>query len=219
MLRRGFSLEPGERVLVVEDVVTTGGRLARRSTSRERQARPWSGRQHHRPQRWSAEPGRPFSRASHGFFAHVSARVLSALRGGPTCGEAGLARLNGGRRVAPSPTPTQEPELVGCCESDAGRQHRRDTANFKLTLAHDGTRFVGWQPGRGGIHSRSARGGARPLRGLARDRAWRGAHGRRCHALGQVASVVVSFDHDVTRCSGRSTRSFPRCQGAVDCRG
>jgi orotate phosphoribosyltransferase len=41
-LRRGFSLEPGEKVLVVEDVVTTGGSTQGPSTSHVQRARPSS---------------------------------------------------------------------------------------------------------------------------------------------------------------------------------
>jgi tRNA pseudouridine38-40 synthase len=71
--------------------------------------------------------------------------------------------------------------------------------NLKLTLAYDGTRFVGWQ--------RQAEGES--IQGLLEEAIARfeGAHvtvhgaGRTdagVHALGQVASVIVNFDHDVT---------------------
>jgi tRNA pseudouridine38-40 synthase len=70
--------------------------------------------------------------------------------------------------------------------------------NLKLTLAYDGTRFVGWQ--------RQAEGDS--VQGLLEESLARfeGAHvtvhgaGRTdagVHALGQVASVQVTFDHDV----------------------
>jgi tRNA pseudouridine38-40 synthase len=69
---------------------------------------------------------------------------------------------------------------------------------LKLTLAYDGTRFVGWQ--------RQAEGDS--IQGLLEEvlARFEGANvtvygaGRTdagVHALGQVASVVVSFDHDV----------------------
>ena len=43
-LRRGFTLEPGEKVLVVEDVVTTVAQRARRWMWHERRGRSWLAR-------------------------------------------------------------------------------------------------------------------------------------------------------------------------------
>ncbi len=78
---------------------------------------------------------------------------------------------------------------------DTPVEHR----TLKLTLAYDGTRFVGWQ--------RQADGDS--IQALLEDALARfeGSHvtvhgaGRTdagVHAVGQVASVVVSFTHDVT---------------------
>jgi len=70
---------------------------------------------------------------------------------------------------------------------------------LKITLAYDGTRFVGWQRQaegdsiQGVLEEALARfeGGHLTVHGAGRTDAG-------VHALGQVASVVVSFDHDVT---------------------
>jgi tRNA pseudouridine38-40 synthase len=70
---------------------------------------------------------------------------------------------------------------------------------LKLTLAYDGTRFVGWQ--------RQAEGDS--VQGLLEEALARfegtstvvhgaGRTDAGVHALGQVASVTVSFEHDVT---------------------
>jgi tRNA pseudouridine38-40 synthase len=70
---------------------------------------------------------------------------------------------------------------------------------LKLTLAYDGTRFVGWQRQADGDSVQGAledalaqfEGGHVTVHGAGRTDAG-------VHALGQVASVTVSFTHDVT---------------------
>ena len=98
-LRRGFTLDAGERVLVVEDVVTTGCRRGRRSRWRARPAPRWSA-----PPRSSiaAAPRRifgvPFTALLRIELPTYPAGRLSALCAGPAGREAGLA----GREVTRS---------------------------------------------------------------------------------------------------------------------
>ena len=92
MLRRGFTLLPGEKVLVVEDVVTTG--LDARND--RRRASGWSAggrcRINHRSERRAAESRRSLSRARDHLAADVSARRLSDVRGRSARGEADHVR-------------------------------------------------------------------------------------------------------------------------------
>ena len=120
-LRRGFSLEPRERVLVVEDVVTTGGstretidvaRAAGATVVGAASIIDRSGGQQ------SLDV--PFHALATVSLPDLSAGVVPAVRGRAACGEARLARLKLSRS---SPkTKTQLPRLrqVGSCGVEVG---------------------------------------------------------------------------------------------------
>ena len=81
-LRRGFSLSPADRVLVVEDVLTTGRIHARDDRRRHRARRHRGGcGVDHGSQRRTPRPGRALCGAVPDGPAHLPAGVLPAVRG------------------------------------------------------------------------------------------------------------------------------------------
>ena len=95
-LRRGFTLAPDDRVLVVEDVVTTGG-----STRETMEVAREAGRHGRRrgvdrgPKRRQHRSRRPVSRAAADGGAHLRPGGVSVVRRGRAGGEAGKPRRRG----------------------------------------------------------------------------------------------------------------------------
>ena len=89
-LRRGFSLAAGERVLVVEDVVTTGSRRARRSPSPRPPRRRGRRRGDHQPRR-RRRSRRAVRSAGDGVVSDLAGRPASGLAGRDSGHQARLA--------------------------------------------------------------------------------------------------------------------------------
>ena len=134
VLRRGFAIAPGERILVVEDVVTTG--LSTRETMQ-----------------------------------------VAEAAGGVVVGAASIVNRSGGRAELGVPLvsllqidlPDVEESACPLCASGApvvkpgsrptpGSSDALTVRTLKLTLAYDGTDFVGWQRQAEALHSGRPRG-------------------------------------------------------------
>ena len=93
-LRRGFTLSPGEQVLVVEDVVTTGGSTRETiDVARAAGAHVVGAASIIDRSGGQQKPRRAVSRAGHDLAADLPAGGLSAVRGRAASGEARLTAL------------------------------------------------------------------------------------------------------------------------------
>jgi hypothetical protein len=179
-LRRGFTLAPADRVLVVEDVVTTGG-STRETFDVARGGRDRRRRRRHHQSRAAVDLGVPFlALATIDLPTYEPTGARSARR---VCGQARLTLIKGpGRRLRPA-----RRRVVAGRPPDA----RCDTV--RITLAYDGGRYAGWQ--RQANHPSVQAAVERALEALeGRPVAVTGA-GRTdagVHALGQVASFRLA---------------------------
>ena len=165
MLRRGFILAETDRVLVVEDVVTTGG-----STRETMQVAHGGGRTRRRRRvdrrsRRGRLARRPVSIAGLAHAAHLRTGTLPLVRAGTAGREAGV-------------------------------QARRVSRTFKLTIAYDGSEFVGWQRQASGVSIQGLLEDAlSELDGRAVTVIGAGRTDAGVHARGQVASGGARTRH------------------------
>ena len=163
-LRRGFALDPGEPVVVVEDVITTGGstREVMEAVRAPRGAGAGRG-QPGRPQRRGGGPRRARAQPARARGAHLRRRGLPAVRAGLDAGEArARARraLSGAVcRSTASRSPTTAPTSSAGSSSARGGRTVQGVLEEALARLAGGTRVVG---GRGRAHRRR---GPRPRPG------------------------------------------------------
>ena len=168
MLRRGFTLAPADRVLVVEDVITTGGSTRETCASAEAAGAHVIGAGgDHRSRQRSARALPCRCRRSCARGAGLPARAC------PLCAKGDARATKPGSRAV--------------------RTWVTLMRTLKLTVQYDGTDFVGWQrQDDGRVDPGAARRGARGVRGAPVDVARRGRTDAGVHALAQVASVALT---------------------------
>ena len=182
-LRRGFSLAPADRVVVIEDVVTTG--LSTRETIAVADGAgatvAGAGAIIDRSG-GAADLGVPFHALVHAGAPDVPARSVSPLRGRAARDQARIAGL-GRRRTRARGSPMPDARDVTALRT------------LKLTMAYDGTNYVGLAaPGERAVRAAGDRRGAcsRCAATIAPSSMGAGRTDAGVHAIGQVASVRVS---------------------------
>ena len=186
VLRRGFALEPGERVVVVEDVITTGGSTREvMDAVRGLGGVGRGGRLPDRPQRrrstWACRSAAWCSLD----VPTYRADACPLCAGGSAAGEARLPRAALTGRVP----------------------------LYRVTLAYDGTEFLGWQAQErpDGTRPRTVQGELEAALDAARERRARAGVGggthRRRRPRARAGGVVraAARDRAGTSCSARST--------------
>ena len=184
-LRRGFDLAPGEPVVVVEDVITTGGSTREVMEAVRGSRGGGAGRgQPRRPQRRDRGPGRAAEEPAHPRRADLARRGLPALR------RRVRSRRSRARARAPSTCPsTASPSPTTAPTSRAGRPSARAARTVQGELEK--------------ALARLAAGRRVAVAGAGRTDAG-------VHALGQVASFDLPRDVEPGRARPRPERAARR---------